>query len=54
MKRVLMICITAAVMMAALAAFGRVIVAPAFGWGYSRTGDPIRIRTVITFPRLAQ
>jgi PEGA domain len=34
MKKVLMICITAAVMMAPLAAHaGRVIVAPAFGWG---------------------
>jgi hypothetical protein len=36
MKKVLMICITAAVMMAPLAAHAsRVIVAPAFGWGYS-------------------
>jgi hypothetical protein len=36
MKKVLMICITAAVMMAPLAVHAsRVIVAPAFGWGYS-------------------
>jgi hypothetical protein len=36
MKKVLMICITAAAMMAPLAAHAsRVIVAPAFGWGYS-------------------
>jgi hypothetical protein len=36
MKKVLMICITAAVMMAPVAAHAsRVIVAPAFGWGYS-------------------
>ena len=36
MKKVLMICITAAAMMAPLAAHAsRVIVVPAFGWGYS-------------------
>jgi hypothetical protein len=37
MKKVLMICITATVMMAPLAAYarpGRVFVAPAFGWGW--------------------
>ena len=38
MKKLAMICITAAVMMAPLAAHarpGRVFVAPGFGWGYS-------------------
>jgi hypothetical protein len=41
MKKVLMICITAAVMMAPLAAHAsRVIVAPAFGWGYSPYWGP--------------
>ena len=37
MKRLMMLCIAAAMMMAPLAAFarrGRVFVAPAFGWGY--------------------
>jgi hypothetical protein len=34
MKKVLMVCITAALMMAPLAArTSRVVVAPAFGWG---------------------
>jgi hypothetical protein len=38
MKKLMMICITAAVMMAPLAAYARpggVYVAPAFGWGWS-------------------
>ena len=44
MKKVLMICITAAAMMAPLAAYarpGRVFVAPAYGWGwYSPYWEP--------------
>jgi PEGA domain-containing protein len=41
MKKAIMICITAAVMMAPVAAHAaRVIVAPAYGWGYSSYWGP--------------
>ena len=59
MKKLIMICIMAAVMMAPLAAYarpGRVFVGPGFGWDSPRTGGPIRIQTAITVTllRLAQ
>ena len=59
MKKLIMICITAAVMMAPLAAYarpGRVFVGRVSGGGTPRTGGPIRIQTAITVTllRLAQ